>query len=140
LRILVDTNVVLDVLLDRQPHVAASAEILSRTEAGELIGCLCATTVTTVHYLAAQAVGAERALGEVRKILSLFEIAPVNRTVLEAALELGFSDYEDAVLHEAARQVNAQGIVTRNRSDFKRSALPVYTPEELSRALDLRRE
>jgi predicted nucleic acid-binding protein len=137
LRILVDTNVVLDVLLNRQPHVTASAEILSRMEAGDLIGCICATTVTTIHYLAAQAAGADRALEEVRKVLSLFEIAPVNRTVLEGALELGFSDYEDAVLHEAARQVNAQGIVTRNTDDFKRSALPVYTPEELSRAFDL---
>jgi len=135
---LFDTNVVLDVLLNREPHVEVSAAVLSRAETGELTGCICATTVTTIHYLATRVVGTERALGEVRKILSLFEIAPVNRAVLEAALELGFVDYEDAVLHEAARQVLAQGIVTRNPRHFKPAALPVYTPEELSRALDLR--
>jgi predicted nucleic acid-binding protein len=138
LRVLIDTNVVLDVLLAREPFVAASGEVLSRVEAGELTGCVCATTVTTLHYLASQAVGPERALAEVRKVLSLFEVAPVGRSVLESALELGFKDYEDAVLHEAAHQVGAQGIVTRNTRDFKAATLAVYTPEEISLALVLR--
>ena len=138
MRVLIDTNVVLDVMLSREPHAAASAEVLSRAETGDLTGCISATTVTTIHYLATRALGAERSLAEVRKLFSLFEIAPVNRAVLETALDLGFADYEDAVLHEAARQVSAQGIVTRNPRHFKKAALPVYTPEELSRALDLR--
>lgn len=137
MRVLFDTNVVLDVMLDREPHAETSAEILSRVESGDLTGCICATTVTTIHYLTARAVGSERALVEVRKLLSLFEIASVNRAVLETALELGFSDYEDAVLHEAACAVDAQGIVTRNPRHFKNATLPVYRPEELSRALDL---
>jgi predicted nucleic acid-binding protein len=138
LRLLFDTNVVLDVMLNREPHAESSAEVLSRVEAGDLTGCICATTVTTIHYLAARALGAERSLSEVRKLFSLFEIAPVNRAVLETALDLGFTDYEDAVLHEAARQVSAQGIVTRNSRHFKKAALPIYTPEQLSRALELR--
>jgi predicted nucleic acid-binding protein len=137
LRVLIDTNVILDVMLDREPFVTASAEVLSRVEAGELTGCICATTVTTLHYLATQAVGPEQALAEVRKALSLFEIAPVGRAVLESALDLGFKDFEDAVLHEAARQVGAQGIVTRNARDFKAATLAIYTPEELSLALFL---
>lgn len=138
MRLLFDTNVVLDVMLNREPHAETSAEILSRVESGALTGCICATTVTTIHYLAARALGSERALVEVRKLLSLFEIASVNRAVLETALDLAFSDYEDAVLHEAACAVDAQGIVTRNPRHFKNSTLPVYMPEELSRALDLR--
>lgn len=137
MRILFDTNVVLDVMLNRDPHAETSAEILSRVESGDLTGCICATTVTTIHYLAARAVGSERALVEVRKLLSLFEVATVNRAVLETALDLGFSDYEDAVLHEAACAIDAQGIVTRNPRHFKSATLPVYMPEELSRALDL---
>jgi hypothetical protein len=50
---------------------------------------------------------------------------------------IGFSDFKDAVLHEAARQVEAQAIVTRNTKDFDRSEIPVYTPEELKAILDL---
>ena len=65
-------------------------------------------------------------------------IAPVHRPVLEAALDSGLADFEDAVLHEAALQVSAQAIVTRDPTDFKRAALPVYSPRELNQALELR--
>jgi predicted nucleic acid-binding protein len=129
---------VLDVLLDREPFAATAAELLSRTEAGEIDGCLCATTITTIHYLATKTVGAKQALLAIRKLLAIFEIAPVNRPVLAAALESGLADFEDAVLHEAACQASAQAIVTRNPSDFKRAVLPTYSPEELCRTLDLR--
>jgi len=137
LRVLVDTNVVLDVLLDREPHVAASAEILSRVEGGSVSGWLCATTITTLSYLLTKAAGSKKALSDIHQLLSLFEIAPVNRPVLEAALALGFDDFEDGVLHEAARQVDAHAIVTRNAGDFEQADLPVYTPEELVEILDL---
>jgi predicted nucleic acid-binding protein len=135
-KVLFDTDVVLDLLLDRRPHAAAAGRLLSRVESGEISGYLCATAVTTIHYLAAKVVGTRRARAEVQKLLSLFEIAPVNRAILEAALESGFSDFEDAVAHEAARHVEAQGIVTRNLRGFKRSAVPVYAPSDLLAVLD----
>jgi predicted nucleic acid-binding protein len=128
---------VLDVLLDRKPFAVPAAEALSRAEAGQIEGCLCATTITTIHYVAAKAVGARKALIAVRKLLEMFEIAPVNRPVLAAALESRLSDFEDAVLHEAARQVSAEAIVTRDPSDFRRSVLPTWSPAELCRVLDL---
>jgi predicted nucleic acid-binding protein len=128
---------VLDVLLEREPFAAAAAEALSRAEAGQIEGCLCATTITTIHYLAAKVVGAKQALLAVRKLLGIFEIAPVNRPVLTAALDSTLGDFEDAVLHEAARQVSAQGIVTRDPSDFRNAALPTWSPAELCRLLDL---
>jgi len=140
LRVLVDTNVVLDVLLDREPHVRDSADIMSRVETGEVSGWLCATTVTTLFYLVTNAADVTTALAEVQNLLALFEIAPVNRPILEGALALGFSDFEDAVLHEAARQIEAQAIVTRNTKDFDRAEIPVYTPEELKAILDLQTE
>jgi predicted nucleic acid-binding protein len=130
--------VVLDVLLDGEPFAEPAADLLSRAEAGEIAGCICATTITTIHYLAAKVVGAEDSLLAVRKLLSIFEVAPVNRPVLEAALDSRVTDFEDAVLHEAARQVFAQAIVTRNPKDFKKSDLLVYSPQELRHVLDLR--
>lgn len=81
--------------------------------------------------------GAKQALLAVRKLLAMFEIAPVNRPVLAAALDSRLGDFEDAVLHEAARQVSAQAIVTRNTSDFNKAALPTWSPAELCRVLDL---
>jgi predicted nucleic acid-binding protein len=129
---------VLDVLLDREPFAEPAADLLSRAEAGEIAGCLCATTITTIHYLASKVVGDKESLLAVRKLLSIFEVAPVNRPVLEAALDSRLADFEDAVLYEAARQVSAQAIVTRDPADFKKSALPVYSPRELLQALLVR--
>jgi predicted nucleic acid-binding protein len=79
LKVLFDTNVVLDVLLGREPHVAASADLLARAETGDLTGYLCATTVTTLHYLTAKAIGPEQASTHLRNLLALCEIAPVHR-------------------------------------------------------------
>lgn len=135
MKILFDTNIVLDVLIDRLPHSDLAAELFSKVEEGTIIGYLCGTTVTTVYYLAAKTVGAPRAQVEIRKLLSLFEVAPVNRHVLESALVLDFNDFEDAVIHEAACHIGADAIVTRNHKDFKKSRIPVYSPSEMAKIL-----
>jgi predicted nucleic acid-binding protein len=131
MRIAFDTNVVLDLLLDRAPFVEHAAELFSKVERSELSSILCATTITTIHYLANKAVGAERAAFYISKLLGLCEIAPVNRAVLEDALASGFSDFEDAVLHESARHAGCDALVTRNVTDFSRAHIRVYTPTEL---------
>ena len=69
-------------------------------------------------------------------MVSLLEIAPVNRQVIAAALQSRFRDFEDAVLSESARLVSADAIVTRNQKDFSHAHIPVYTPEELLHLLD----
>jgi len=135
---LFDTNVVLDVLLDREPFATIGAHLFSHVERGALPGYICATTVTTVHYLAHKALGAEHARQKIRNLIRLFEVAPVNRAVLEAALTSRLADFEDAVLHEAALHVGAEGIVTRDPTGFKGGRLPVYTPDELWKALQSR--
>ena len=135
MKILLDTNIVLDVLMDRLPHSEAATELFSRVEDGTVIGYLCGTTITTIFYLAAKTVGTPRAQEEIRKLLQLFEVAPVNRHVLESALTLDFNDFEDAVIHEAACHVGADVIVTRNQKDFKKSRISVYSSEEMARIL-----
>jgi predicted nucleic acid-binding protein len=133
--VLFDTNVVLDHLLEREPFVEAAERLLSLADTGDVDGLLCATTVTTIHYLASKTVGAPEAAAYVRELLAILDVAPVDRDVLRAAWDAGFSDYEDAVLYEAARAAGASAIVTRNGKDFTRSTLPVFTPVELLAAL-----
>ena len=135
MKILLDTNIVLDLLMDRMPFADAAAELFSMAEDGTIMGYVCGSTITTVYYLAAKAVGASRAQEEIRKLLSLFDVAPVNRPVLESALAADFTDFEDAVIHEAACHVGAEAIVTRNQKDFKKSVIPVYSSEEMVKLL-----
>lgn len=140
MNVLFDTNVVLDALLDREPWAEAATILFGRVESGGLIGHLGATTVTTIHYIAHRNVGADAANASVQDLLRLFEVAPVNRAVLDGALVLGFDDFEDAVLHEAGRLAGAQAIVTRDPSGFSAATLRVYDPEMLVAALDAAEE
>lgn len=128
--ILVDTNVVLDVLLKRQPFYDNSARVLALVEEGGVRALLGATTVTTIFYLSRRLIGAERARANIASLMQCFEVAPVTRSVLDGALQLPISDFEDAVLHEAARLAGAEAIVTRDVADFASAALPAYTPTQ----------
>ena len=131
MRILFDTNVVLDVLLDREPFSTTAAALFSKVESGVISGFVCATTITTIHYLARKVLGIDSAMEEIKKLMKLFEVAPVNRAVLDASIYSDFKDFEDAVVHESAINKEAQGIVTRDPDGFKNSKINVYSPEEL---------
>ncbi len=72
-----------------------------------------------------------------KDLLRLFQVAPVDRAVLEGALALGFDDFEDAVLHEAGRLAGTQAIATRDPFSFHATTLRVYDPETLVSALDV---
>lgn len=133
--ILFDTNVILDHLLDRSPYSHQATQLFTKLELGELQGYLCATTVTTIHYFVQKAAGHNKPSTILKNLLSLFEIAPVTRTVLENALSLNFKDFEDAVLHEAGIQCGAEGIVTRNLKDFEQAKLTIYSPTHLCNLL-----
>ncbi len=136
MKVLVDTNVVLDVLLDRQPFAKSAARIFAFVEESKIEGFLCATTVTTVDYLLGQALAPAKARQALRQLLHLFEIAPVNRPVLEQALQSRISDFEDAVLEQSARLVGADAIATRNVRDFEKSSVTVFDPVDLIAATD----
>jgi predicted nucleic acid-binding protein len=134
---LVDTNVVLDVMLGRKPHLLNSAAVLAAVETSRCRGLLSATTVTTIHYIAESQIGSAATLERIASLLTIFGVAPVNQAVLGSALGTGMEDFEDAVLHEAAIQAGADCIVTRNIDDLGPARIPVYTPAQFLAALDL---
>ena len=130
MRVLFDTNVLMDVLLERLPFVDESAQVMDQVVRGAVTGLMCATTVTTIFYLASREVGGEEAMRHIQKLMNLYEVAPVTRSVLDAAITSNSPDFEDAVLAEAAHQAGAQAIITRNLKDFARSPVRVYTPRQ----------
>jgi predicted nucleic acid-binding protein len=132
LRILYDTNVLLDVLLRREPHVRASAQLWDAAHRGRIAGVVSAISVPTISYLVGRAYSAGQARSDVRAVLASFEVAPVGRPELEAGLEEGFArDYEDGVVCASAARCGCGGIVTRDAKGFAGGELPVYTPDEL---------
>lgn len=130
MRVLIDTNIILDVLLDRAPFSEPASQLISRIERSEITGYLCATTVTTIHYLLNKHLDKKQSANAIHSLMTLFEIAPVNRVVIENAIASSFDDFEDAVLAAAAKYAGAHALITRNIKDYKYAAIPVHTPAE----------
>ena len=130
MRVIVDTNVVLDVLLEREPFVKSAIEVFCLVEESRIDAFICATTVTTIDYLLVKSLRKATARKALRRLISLFEIATVNRPVIERAFESNIKDFEDAVLDEAGKIAGADFVITRNTKDFSGSSLKVCDPNE----------
>ena len=130
MKVLFDTNIILDVLFDREPFSDMACLLMTEVERGRLKAFLCATTITTLYYLIQKATGRKKAEKAVGQLLELFKISPVDKAVLERALISGFTDYEDAVIHESALTSGVESIVSRDVRGFKHAQIQVYTPEE----------
>ena len=128
-RVLVDVNVVLDVLLDRTPHVAGSSAVWAAIETGPAEGLLAAHAVTTIHYLIRKEQGATRARRTMGAILAVFRVAKVDGTVIQDALQLPCPDFEDAVTASAAAFAGCEAVITRDPKGFRGSPVRILTPE-----------
>ena len=129
-RVLVDVNLILDVLLNRKPHVGCASAVWAAVEVGRAEGLLSAHAVTTVHYLNARAAGERTARETTDALLSVFGIAAVDEGVVHTANAMGWNDFEDAVTAAAAQRAKCAAIITRNPKDFKGSPVRVITPAE----------
>lgn len=130
MKLLFDTNVVLDLLLDRRPFSQAAASLFAAVEDGRCEGLLAATTLTTIDYLVSKALGRTAAREALGDLLSLMDVATVDRKVLVAALDSRAPDFEDAVIAEAAYQSGADMIITRDSTGFNHSTVSRADPVE----------
>lgn len=135
MKLLFDTNVILDVFLERTPFYEHSVACFSLSEKEKIEGWICGTTVTTLSYLLGKELGKKATVKHISTLLNLFNVTVINRQVLTDALANGFLDYEDAVLYQSALLSNLDGILTRNKRDFKASKISIYTPREFVEAI-----
>jgi predicted nucleic acid-binding protein len=128
-RVLIDANVVLDVLLDRQPHARGSVAVWAAIETGSTEGLLAAHAVTTIHYLIRRELGTARARRIISTMLKVFDVATVDAPVIQLALGLPLADFEDAVTAAAAQFAGCDCIVTRDLKGFRGCGLRSMLPE-----------
>ena len=136
-RVLFDTNVVLDFVLDRSPHAAPAALLWAAAERNEIEAFVPAHGITTVFYLVARHQDQRFARRVLDDLLLVPSIAPVDGPILRRALALGWSDFEDAVCAAAAEAVGCDAIISRDPKGFSRSPVRVLEPRA---ALALLRE
>ncbi len=132
MRVLIDTNVILDVWLAREPFLMDSARILSAAENRLICGFICPTTVTTLHYLVIKEKGDNKARSLLQSLLSICEIGSLHRSGIEIALKSKIGDFEDAVIEAVALETKVDIIATRNLPDFKHSRVPAKEPHQIT--------
>jgi predicted nucleic-acid-binding protein len=129
-RVLFDSDVLLDVLAQRQPFVVASAQALNMATQPQVQGYIAGHAVTNIFYILRRQVGSETARELLSRLLQHLQIADVTDEVIRAALQSAMTDFEDAVTSEAANAAGVEVIVTRNTPDFAASAIPAVSPAE----------
>lgn len=135
MQVLLDTNVMLDALLQRAPwHVDADA--ILRAAAGGQVACAAASlSLANVFYVIRRLEGAAKARAAVRICLRAFDFLPVDAQTLTAADALPGTDFEDNIQIAAAVQANLAAIVTRDPAGFAASPIPVLSPTDLLKQL-----
>jgi len=126
--ILIDLNILLDVLQKREPFFENSARLLAAVETGLVQGYVAAHSITTLFYLIQKGKSSADARAIITNLLQFIEIASVNQSTIEQALNLDFRDFEDAVQMISAVQCKADYLITRNIKDYKSALLPVVQP------------
>jgi len=129
MKVLVDTNVILDVLTRREPHFEHSAAFL-RLCGSRLTGCVAASQTTDIFYvLRREGLEAQAAKALIKKLTDNTKVVDINAADVQAALASDMPDYEDALLACCAKRQRASYIITRNEKDFKQSPVPALSPQ-----------
>lgn len=122
---LVDTNVVIDMLLNREDADAACA-VFDGAERGEYVLHICALSFTTMFYSLRKILTREQRIDALTQLSNALEVSQVDHDVIDMALGSGWKDFEDAVQNFAAvADPEVSAIITRNVKDFKASELEV---------------
>ena len=128
---LIDTNVLLDVILDRGPWAEDATTLLDKIAKRKARGYVAGHAVTTVYYLVERASGRSAATTAVSDLLEVLTVVPLERADFQRALSLGLRDYEDGVQVAACLKAGARFLVTRNERDFKNAPVTLRSSAEV---------
>jgi predicted nucleic-acid-binding protein len=131
MKILIDTNIALDVVLKRQPFLTSSAQVLGLSKLGISL-FLSASTITDIYYIISRTLKSKKiAMSLLKNLLATIDIAAVTGNEIRQAISLDWGDFEDAVQYAAGESIAVDYIVTRNKNDFASASLPIVNPDEL---------
>ena len=131
MKILIDTNIILDVMCSRKEFVEDSLKVFKYCEVQKLKGYISALSIPNIVYIMRKQLDREQIKGVLATLTSLFSVIDLKESDLIKAAEMNFSDYEDAVQAVSADRIKADYIVTRNVKDYKNSRVSAVTPTEL---------
>ena len=131
MKILIDANILLDVLQNREPHVQDSSVIWKLCETEKVKGYVSALTFANLVYIMRKELDPKKIEETLQALSLIFEFADFSASDLLRAAELYGGDFEDAVQSVTAERIHADYIITRNVRDFTKSKVVAFTPSEL---------
>lgn len=136
---LFDLSVLVDALNGEGTERPESIAALQLVASGKVAGYLCATAIDSLNDILTRAHGTPSARSKLIELRSMLDVAPVDATVIDAAMALGWNYLDDALTHECARVNGLDRLVTLNPTDFLDPSLPVLAPGELLKEMQIAR-
>ena len=130
MRLFLDTNVMLDLLGERDPFYISVAKIATLADKRSLQIIVSALSYATISYFLTKYDGLEKTKVKLRKFKVISEICELDELIIEKGLNSEFSDFEDSLQYYSALRTECDIIITRNGKDFKKSEIPVMSPDE----------
>ena len=131
MKIMCDTNVIIDVLLEREPFAENSCKILSLCEEHRVDGFISASSVTDIYYLVRKHThSTDLAYKAVGKLLEIVKVCSVTNNDVLTAFQRKARDFEDCLMATCAKSIRCDYIITRNKKDFEEFNIPLLTPTE----------
>lgn len=134
-KLFLDTNVVIDLLGERDPFYESAAKIATLADKGKIQIYVSALTYSTVYCLLSRYEKDEIVKEKIRKFKVIAETSDLIDKNIDKGLVSKFSDFEDSLQYYCALKVDCSIIITRNGKDFKESDIPVLTPNEYLKSL-----
>ncbi|KYC40754.1 twitching motility protein PilT [Scytonema hofmannii PCC 7110] len=131
MKVLLDTNIIVDVALEQEPFFTNSETVLSLVEQRQIQGYISASSFGDLFYIIRKQKGRDLAIEFLREIITFCQIATVESTTINMALTVNFRDFEDAIQYSTAVLNHLDAIITRNPSDFPVTVPRIITPEQL---------
>ncbi|GHT17610.1 DNA-binding protein [Bacteroidia bacterium] len=128
--VFLDTNILLDLLLEREPYCTPTAYLVSLADKGKIRLSISSLTVANANYTLSKRMGIGKARLLLQNVCVLCAVTSVDEQVIKKALFSKFEDTEDAIQYESALSARADVIITRNPKDFKHSELPTMDAQE----------
>jgi predicted nucleic acid-binding protein len=129
-KVFVDTDVILDFMIAREPFAADAARIFSLSERKKLFACTTGLVFSNAYYVLRKLGPHKKVMEKLTQLARLLEVIGLPKSAVTQALESDFTDFEDALQHYAALSEKVSVIITRNTKDFKNSELAVMTPDQ----------
>ncbi|MFM6948480.1 MAG: PIN domain-containing protein [Aquirufa sp.] len=134
MKVLIDSDVIIDLLIDRKPFSEHSIDLLSLCENGKITGYWTPVMISNIYYILRKYTSEQNARTKISDLNSILEVLMIDKSVIQNALESTFKDFEDAIQNFSAEiHEEIEIIITRNESDYKHSRLSIFSPIDFLR-------